>query len=81
MNKAFFYETGLKKTRPSILMILIQLLAFTKYKIPYLKWGKKQKQNIKRTCCPKNLIYSFKRELFNTHFLTSFKLNFFLKDF
>lgn len=62
-------------------MILIQLLAFTKYKIPYLKRGKKQKQKIKRTCCPKNLIYSFKRELFNTHFLTSFKLHFFLKDF
>lgn len=28
-------------------MILIQLLAFTKYKIPYLKWGaKKQKHKL-----------------------------------
>lgn len=45
MNKAFFDNKFAKKKRPSILMILIQLLAFAvviQYKIPYLKQGKKK---------------------------------------
>lgn len=35
-----------------------------KYKIPYLKWVKETKAQIKRTCCPQNLIYSLQWELF-----------------
>lgn len=64
MNKAFFDKFA-KKKRPSILMILIQLLAFAvviQYKIPYLKQGKKNKN--KSTCCPKNLVYRVSKESF-----------------
>lgn len=59
-------------------MILIQLLAFTKYKIPYLKWGNETKAQIKRTCCPQNLIDSLQWDLFKHVFQTSLNLHFFL---